>query len=322
MSGARLLVTGAAGFIAGRLAEQLMREGNQVIGVDDFSRNQAPRRWMALPWRETIDRETFLEGMESMLSGVDAVFHLGARTDTMATDKEPIRHLNLEYSQRLWAACTKLGIPLLYASSAAVYGDGRLGYSDDPELISQLRPLNLYGQSKLDFDVWVQEQSQGPPYYAGFRFFNVYGPGEGHKGRMASVMWHGYKQILQTGEIQLFASDKEGIAHGEQKRDFIYVDDVVDCLIRQWKSPGASGIYNLGTGRARSFNDLARSLFAAMRAKEHILYIPMPAKLQGKYQYFTQADPQNLRSKAGYAAPFTPLEIGVARYVDWLKTGG
>lgn len=322
MSGARLLVTGAAGFIAGRLAEQLIWEGNQVIGVDDFSRNQAPRRWMALPWRETIDRETFLEGMESMLSGVDAVFHLGARTDTMATDKELIRHLNLEYSQRLWAACTKQGIPLLYASSAAVYGDGSLGYSDDPELISQLRPLNLYGQSKLDFDVWVQEQSQGPPYYAGFRFFNVYGPGEGHKGRMASVMWHGYKQILQTGEIQLFASDKEGIAHGEQKRDFIYVDDVVDCLIRQWKSPGASGIYNLGTGRARSFNDLARSLFAAMRAKEHILYIPMPAKLQGKYQYFTQADPQNLRSKAGYAAPFTPLEIGVARYVDWLKTGG
>ena len=322
MSGARLLVTGAAGFIAGRLAEQLIREGNQVIGVDDFSRNQAPRRWMALPWRETIDRETFLKGMESMLSGVDAVFHLGARTDTMATDKELIRHLNLEYSQRLWAACTKLGIPLLYASSAAVYGDGSLGYSDDPELISQLRPLNLYGQSKLDFDVWVQEQSQGPPYYAGFRFFNVYGPGEGHKGRMASVMWHGYKQILQTGEIQLFASDKEGIAHGEQKRDFIYVDDVVDCLIRQWKSPGASGIYNLGTGRARSFNDLARSLFAAMRAKERILYIPMPAKLQGKYQYFTQADTQNLRSKAGYAAPFTPLEIGVARYVDWLKTGG
>ncbi len=322
MSGARLLVTGAAGFIAGRLAEQLIREGNQVIGVDDFSRNQAPRRWMALPWRETVDRETFLEGMESMLSGVDAVFHLGARTDTMATDKELIRHLNLEYSQRLWAACTKLGIPLLYASSAAVYGDGSLGYSDDPELISQLRPLNLYGQSKLDFDVWVQEQSQEPPYYAGFRFFNVYGPGEGHKGRMASVMWHGYKQILQTGEIQLFASDKEGIAHGEQKRDFIYVDDVVDCLIRQWKSPGASGIYNLGTGRARSFNDLARSLFAAMRAKEHLLYIPMPAKLQGKYQYFTQADTQNLRSKAGYAAPFTPLEIGVARYVDWLKTGG
>lgn len=322
MSGARLLVTGAAGFIACRLAEQLMREGNQVIGVDDFSRNQAPRRWMALPWRETIDRETFWEGMESMLSGVDAVFHLGARTDTMATDKELIQHLNLEYSQRLWAACTKLGIPLLYASSAAVYGDGSLGYSDDPELISQLRPLNLYGQSKLDFDVWVQEQSQRPPFYAGFRFFNVYGPGEGHKGRMASVMWHGYKQILQTGEIQLFASDKEGIAHGEQKRDFIYVDDVVDCLIRQWKSPGASGIYNLGTGRARSFNDLARSLFAAMRAKEHILYIPMPAKLQGKYQYFTQADPQNLRSKAGYTAPFTPLETGVARYVDWLKTGG
>lgn len=322
MSGARLLVTGAAGFIAGRLAEQLIREGNQVIGVDDFSRNQAPRRWMALPWRETIDRETFLKGMESMLSGVDAVFHLGARTDTMATDKELIHHLNLEYSQRLWAACTKLGIPLLYASSAAVYGDGRLGYSDDPELISQLRPLNLYGQSKLDFDVWVQEQSQAPPFYAGFRFFNVYGPGEGHKGRMASVMWHGYKQILQTGEIQLFASDKEGIAHGEQKRDFIYVDDVVDCLIRQWKSPGASGIYNLGTGRARSFNDLARSLFAAMRAKEHILYIPMPAKLQGKYQYFTQANTQNLRTQAGYAVPFTPLEIGVARYVDWLKTGG
>ena len=260
------------------------------------------------------------------------VIHLGARTDTTEQSVEIFNELNLEYSRALWMLCAGFDIPFLYASSAATYGLGEFGYSDDPATIPQLRPLNPYGQSKQDFDLWVLEQTINDKKetithdrssfivhrssfpWAGFKFFNVYGPNEYHKGRMASVIFHTARQIKSTGEMNLFRSHRPDFQDGAQSRDFIYVKDVVDVLLYFLEKKPGNAIYNLGTGQARTFLDLANGTFQAMDLEPKISYIDTPADIRDTYQYFTQAEMSKLRA-AGYLEPFIGLEEGIQDYV-------
>jgi ADP-L-glycero-D-manno-heptose 6-epimerase len=242
------------------------------------------------------------------------VFHLGARTDTTEFDYAIHQRLNVEYSQQVWNYCTINNVPLVYASSAATYGSGELGYKDDHAIIEQLKPLNPYGVSKNEFDKWVLHQEDHPPFWAGLKFFNVYGPNEYHKARMASVIFHSFNQVKQNGSVKLFRSHKEGFADGEQLRDFIYVKDVVAVCYWLMQQQPASAIYNLGTGRARTFNDLVNATFAGMGLPPVINYIDMPEDIRDKYQYFTEAAMDKLH-KAGYAEKFYSLEEGVNDYV-------
>ena len=231
-----------------------------------------------------------------------------------------LTEINLEYSKKIWNYCTSEQIPLVYASSAATYGDGSLGYDDDERCISDLKPLNPYGESKLAFDQWVlQQERQGhtPPLWSGFKFFNVYGFGERHKKKMASVVLHAYDQILSTGAVKLFKSHRADISDGHQKRDFIWVDDVINVLRFAIEKPISRGIYNLGTGEARTFLDLIRPVFAALEKKENITFIDTPFAIRERYQYFTEAKMTKLR-EAEYASPFTPLEKGVSKYIQQL----
>jgi ADP-L-glycero-D-manno-heptose 6-epimerase len=243
------------------------------------------------------------------------VLHIGARTDTTELDTTIFDELNLHYSQALWERCAGYGIPFLYASSAATYGLGELGYSDDHALIPRLKPLNPYGQSKQDFDVWALQQSAAPPQWAGFKFFNVYGPNEYHKGRMASVIFHTARQIKATGAMKLFRSHRPDFRDGEQSRDFIYVKDVVDILLHFLEKRPPSAIYNLGTGQARTFLDLASNTFRSMGLAPNISFVDTPADIRDTYQYFTEADMGKMRSLAGYTAPFYSLEAGIDDYV-------
>lgn len=246
--------------------------------------------------------------------------HLGACTDTTELDEDYLRRTNLEYSQMLWRHCTLRKIPMVYASSAATYGEGELGYDDDEALIPKLRPLNPYGESKRLFDLWALEQEragQHPPAWSGFKFFNVYGFGERHKGKMASVVLHAFDQIRDRGTVRLFRSHREGIADGHQKRDFIFVDDVIEVLEFARSTPIQRGIFNLGTGRARTFLDLVKATFAAMGAPENITFFDTPEELRERYQYFTEARMQKLRG-VGYTKLFTSLEDGVAAYIKRL----
>jgi ADP-L-glycero-D-manno-heptose 6-epimerase len=243
------------------------------------------------------------------------VLHIGARTDTTEFDVEVFDVLNLHYSMQVWDRCTEYGIPLIYASSAATYGLGELGYVDDHNIVDRLKPLNPYGESKNDFDKWVLEQEQSPPFWAGLKFFNVYGPNEYHKGRMASVIFHAFGQIKGTGAVRLFRSHNPEYKDGEQLRDFIYVMDVVDVILFLMNTKPASGLYNLGTGHARSFVDLARATFAALELKPDIQFIDTPEDIRDKYQYFTEADMEKLKS-VGYTKKFTSLEKGVEDYVS------
>jgi ADP-L-glycero-D-manno-heptose 6-epimerase len=233
---------------------------------------------------------------------------------------EFLQKVNVEYSQDLWNYCSKNQIPFIYASSAATYGAGEQGYSDNEALIQDLRPLNPYGESKRLFDAWaLQQDSAGnhPPIWSGHKFFNVYGFGERHKGNQASVVIHAYDQICKTGSVKLFKSHKDGIRDGEQRRDFIWVNDVIDVLFFAAQSPIKRGIYNLGTGQARTFIDLVRAVFRAMSLPEKIEFVPTPEAIRERYQYFTQAEMGKLAT-AGYTQPFTSLEEGVQRTVDGL----
>ena len=253
------------------------------------------------------------------------LFHLGARTDTTEFNYAIHQHLNVDYSQKIWNYCTINNIPLVYASSAATYGEGELGYDDNHEFIEQLKPLNPYGVSKNEFDKWVLHQVDQPPFWAGLKFFNVYGPNEYHKERMASVIFHSFNQVKQNGKVKLFRSHKAGTEDGEQLRDFIYVKDVIKVCY--WLMETAfkvytfrkgvnfkSGIYNLGTSTARTFNDLTRSTFASMDLEPRIEYIDIPEDIREKYQYFTEATMHKLRA-AGYTDKFYSLEEGVEDYV-------
>lgn len=313
-----VVVTGAAGFIGGALARHAIQAGYRVIGVDDFEREANQQAWKSIPFLECVHRDALVAEPDLWLSKADAVFHLGARTDTFCLDTDLLNRLNLNYSKALWNSAIRCGIPFIYASSAAVYGEGEWGYSDTNQHLAKLQPLNPYGQSKLDFDRWISEQNEASPHWFGYRFFNVYGYGEHHKGRMASVVWHGYHQIQETGKIKLFRSYREQYADGEQERDFISVNDVVRVLWYSFQQPIASGIYNLGTGQARSFLDLARGLFQSLNREPNIEFIDMPLALRERYQYHTQADMSRFTNASAYPFPFQSLQQGIAGYVEQL----
>lgn len=312
-----LVVTGAVGFIGSCLLKHLNLAGHaDVVLVDAFDRPEKNRNLEGKDWSMKVDRNDFPTWLNQNAEKVDAVFHIGARTDTTETRSDVFDALNLHYSQEVWTLCTTHQIPLLYASSAATYGLGTLGYSDDPNLIPKLRPLNPYGESKQDFDVWVLQQKQTPPHWAGFKFFNVYGPNEYHKGRMASVVFHTVRQIKATGSMKLFRSHRPDVRDGEQQRDFIYVKDVVDVLLHVYKNRSPNGIYNLGTGQARTFIDLASITFRAINLEPNITFVDTPPDIRDTYQYFTQADMSRLRHMCGYSRPFYTLEAGIQDYVQ------
>ncbi|HPZ36802.1 MAG TPA: ADP-glyceromanno-heptose 6-epimerase [Bacteroidales bacterium] len=309
-----IVITGAAGFIGSVLANYLnFNQLDNVIIVDDFSKLEKIHNYDSLPY-DRIERDQFIDWLDKHHNDIDTVVHLGARTDTTEFDYGVFEKLNLNYSKNIWNICSNYGIDLYYASSAATYGDGTLGYNDDIELIDRLQPLNPYGLSKNEFDKWAIKQINKPKHWAGFKFFNVYGPNEYHKRRMASVVFHGYNQIKEEGKIKLFKSHKPDYKDGEQKRDFVYVKDVIKVLFWFLEHRPENSIYNLGTGKARSFIDLAKSIFSAMNIKENIEFIDMPKDIRDKYQYFTEANMTKLHN-IGYNNPFYSLENGISDYV-------
>ncbi|GAA5024290.1 ADP-L-glycero-D-manno-heptose-6-epimerase [Marivirga lumbricoides] len=314
-----IIVTGAAGFIASNLIKRLNNDGfKHIIAVDKFDNPVKNTNLEGLIIQEKVDRNIFFEWIQKQTAEIEFIFHIGARTDTTEFDKELLFKLNTEYTQKIWNICIEKQIPLIYASSAATYGLGELGYKDDEALIPQLKPLNPYGDSKNEFDIWALKQSQKPFFWAGLKFFNVYGPGEYHKGRMASVILHAHKQIQETGAMKLFRSHNPNYKDGQQMRDFVYVKDVVDVMVWLMHHRKNSGIYNLGSGTARTFLDLVKAVFKSMGKPEKISFIDTPADIRDKYQYFTEADMDKLQ-KIGYKNPFTPLEEGVQDYVSQIK---
>ena len=294
-----IVVTGGLGFIGQNLIQALKKQGLNVVVLDI--------------------RVESLNSIYSWLiehnNSISFIFHLGAITDTTVTSKNLLNKYNLDSSKYIWNFCTTFRIPLIYASSAATYGDGFLGFDDE---ITELVPLNLYGWSKQEFDVFAIESKTTPPFWVGLKFFNVYGFGEAHKGSMASVVYHFYNQINESGEIKLFKSHRDDIANGEQKRDFIYVDDVVDVCLFMFKEKPNSGIYNVGTGKARSYNDLAKEVFKSLGKPENISYVDIPESIRENYQYFTEAKMIKLRN-SGYLQDFHQLEEGIFKYINKLK---
>lgn len=325
-----IVVTGAAGFIGSCLVGFLNQKGyTKLILVDDFSIEEKYPNLEGKTFSHKIERETFFEWLTINKPVIDFFFHIGARTDTTEFDYNIHQHLNVDYSRKVWDYCTIQQIPLVYASSAATYGAGEWGYNDDHSISHQLKPLNPYGVSKNEFDKWVLHQKDHPPFWAGLKFFNVYGPNEYHKGRMASVIWHSYRQIQEAGLVKLFRSHKPEYRDGQQLRDFIYVKDVLKVcywlmqtsLEQPDKNEQLSGIYNLGTGKARTFEDLVKATFSGMDKAANIEYIDMPEDIRDKYQYFTEANMRKLKA-AGYAGDFYSLEEGVDDYVrNYLVSG-
>jgi ADP-L-glycero-D-manno-heptose 6-epimerase len=310
-----IVVTGAAGFIGSCLIGKLNAENfNYIIAVDDFSHPEKEANLSDKKIKARVERSVFFEWLEENHQQVEFIFHIGARTDTTEFDVNIFNELNLHYSQKMWQACINYQIPLVYASSAATYGEGELGYEDNEELIPQLKPLNPYGDSKNDFDKWVLKQDKSPFFWAGLKFFNVYGPNEYHKGRMASVIFHAFNQIQKTGEMNLFRSHRPDFKDGEQSRDFVYVKDLIEVCYFLMHHRKDSGIYNLGSGKARTFLDLVKNTFAAMNQKEIIHFIDTPEDIRDKYQYFTEAAMQKLIN-IGYDKPFHTLEQGIDDYV-------
>ena len=305
-----IVITGAAGFIGSCLAAYLNSQGfTDLVLVDDFSRTDKRKNYQGKAHTHMVARNALPNWLRANEQRVQTIVHLGARTDTMETDERIFQELNLSYSQTVWKLCAAYQIPLIYASSAATYGDGAEGFSDDAATTACLKPLNAYARSKHAFDCWALEQAEAPYFWAGLKFFNVYGPNEYHKGRMASVVWHAYQQIQETGQLKLFRSYREDYADGEQRRDFIYVGDIVRIQRKH------SGLYNAGTGQARSFLDLGRAVFTAMGREPVIEFIDMPEGLRESYQYFTEAPMDKLR-QSGVAFEATSLENGIQHYVQ------
>lgn len=322
MSEKKIIVTGAAGFIGSCLVQRLNIDGyTNLILVDEFSHAAKQRNLEGKKYHSAIHRDEFPEWLASSFDEVEFVFHIGARTDTTEFDESVFDRLNLNYTRALWNICANAGIPFVYASSAATYGDGEFGYADDHKTIHRLQPLNPYGWSKHRFDLWALEQSKQPVFWAGLKFFNVYGPNEYHKSRMASVIFHAFNQIRDSGKVKLFRSHRPDYKDGWQLRDFVYVKDVVEVCLFLMKHKSPSAIYNLGTGKARSFYDLASAVFRALDIDPQIEYVDIPQDIRDKYQYFTEAKMDKLIA-AGYQKPFTSLEDGVNDYVrNYLSPG-
>ena len=316
-----IVITGAAGFISSCLISKLNDNGfTDIVAVDDFSNKLKLRNWNTKKIRCTIERKLFFDWLKDYHQQVELIFHLGARTDTTEFNKQIFDELNLNYSRAIWHACVQYHIPLVYASSAATYGSGEFGYNDNESLIPQLKPLNPYGDSKNDFDKWALMQEKKPFFWAGLKFFNIYGPNEYHKGRMASVIFHAYHQIRETGQMKLFKSHRNHFNDGEQMRDFIYVKDVVDVCYFLMHHRKNSGIYNVGSGKARSFNNLVKQTFLSLGVNENIEYIDMPADIRETYQYFTEANMEKLKN-IGYHCTFHSLEEGIDDYIkNYLST--
>lgn len=317
-----IIVTGAAGFIGSCLIGRLNQDKfKHIIAVDDFSFPEKNKNLEGKTILERVEREYFFTWLETNYAEVEFCFHIGARTDTTEQDWPTLEKLNLEFSKQLWQKCHQYQIPMVYASSAATYGLGEQGYDDNESKISLLKPLNLYGESKNNFDIWAIAQQNKPFFWAGLKFFNVYGPNEYHKGRMASVIWHTYQQISETGGMKLFKSHNPDYSDGGQMRDFIYVKDVLEVCLFLMYHRRHSGIYNLGTGQARTFYDLAKNTFEAAHKPLNISFIDTPEDIREKYQYFTEAKMDKLRN-IGFSMPFTSLEDGVKDYVaNYLAEG-
>ncbi|MBK7289767.1 MAG: ADP-glyceromanno-heptose 6-epimerase [Chitinophagaceae bacterium] len=316
-----ILLTGAAGFIGSHLLGFLNKQGYaNIIIVDEFDNEDKWFNFDDKQFTEKVERSILFDWLKENNPAIDFVFHLGARTDTTEFDYSIHEKLNVEYSKNIWNYCTEKSIPLVYASSAATYGSGELGYKDDHAIVNELQPLNPYGISKNEFDKWALQQTSQPPSWAGLKFFNVYGPNEYHKGRMASMIFHGYNQIKKTGEVKLFKSHKPEFKDGEQLRDFIYVEDIAKVCYWLMQNNVESGLYNLGTGKARSFKDQITAIFNTLNKEPNIQYIDMPEDIRDKYQYFTEADMSKLIN-AGYTESFYSLEEGVADYVKNFLAG-
>ena len=317
-----IVVTGAAGFIGSCLVKRLNIEGiSDILAVDDFSDGEKNKNLEGKQFTQKIHRDEFLEWLRGNHARIEFIFHIGARTDTTEFDKNIFDRLNLNYTKEIWKACSEFHIPLVYASSAATYGLGEFGYNDDHHIVEKLKPLNPYGESKNDLDKWALKQEKQPPFWAGLKFFNVYGPNEYHKARMASVIFHAFRQIKEKGSVRLFRSHNPQFKDGEQLRDFVYVKDVVDVCIFLMYHRRNSGLYNLGSGKARTFLDLAKGTFHAMNEEAKIEFIDTPADIRDKYQYFTEANMHKLHS-IGYTKPFFSLEEGVMDYVqNYLSPG-
>lgn len=310
-----IAITGSAGFIGSVVAGTLNQQGvNDLVLVDDFTKILKEDNYKHKKYQELIDRHVFIEWLKNHHDEIDAVIHLGARTDTTEFDYSVFQKLNVDYTTALWNLCSEYQIPLIYASSAATYGMGELGYEDRHDIVEQLKPLNPYGRSKNEIDKWILKQEKCPPFWAGLKFFNVYGPNEYHKGRMASVIMHSFNQINETGLVKLFRSHRPDYKDGEQLRDFVYVKDVANVILWLLENKPESGLYNVGTGKARTFYDLADSTFKALNMKTNIEFINTPLDIRDKYQYFTEAKMDKLL-KAGYNKPFTSLEDGTEDYV-------
>ena len=310
-----IIITGAAGFIGSGLVQKLNDEGfYDLVLVDDFSSEIKNKNFEGKRYSKQVERDVFADWLIENQLHVQFVFHIGARTDTSEMDRELFNRLNLDYTKTIWNICTEFGLPFVYASSAATYGLGEQGYDDDESKIPLLKPLNPYGESKNDFDNWALKQEKKPYFWAGLKFFNVYGPNEYHKGRMASVIFHTFNQIRETGSMKLFQSHNPEFKDGEQMRDFVYIKDVVNVLYFMMQHRKNSGIYNLGTGKARTFLDLATNTFHAMNTPVSISFVPTPEDIREKYQYFTEASMEKLRS-IGYSLDFFSLEAGIEDYV-------
>ena len=340
-----IVITGAAGFIGSCMISKLNNKGHKEnVLVDDFSKTAKHPNIIHKSYREKVERSLFFQWLVKNAPDVEFILHIGARTDTTEFDMAVFDELNLNYSKEIWKYCCQFGIPLIYASSAATYGDGLLGYDDQDETISfKLQPLNPYGISKNEFDKWALLQTTTPPRWYGLKFFNVFGPNEYHKGRMASVVYHAFNQVMQgeggqlekgtggpvsketgrqgNGVVKLFRSHNPHYPDGGQLRDFIYVKDVMDVIYFLMNHPVDSGIFTLGTGKARTFLDLAGAVYAALDRPATIEFIDTPIDIRDKYQYFTEARMEKLR-KAGYAKPFFTLEDAVEEYVQGYLVDG
>lgn len=311
-----IVVTGAAGFIGSYLTGKLNQLGYEdLILVDKFNDALKISNYISKTYTRLIDRDDFFKWLENNHAQVQHIIHLGARTDTIGQEEEIYTQLNLEYSKQIWNSCIRFGLPLIYASSASTYGNGELGFDDRHCQTSRFKPLNYYAQSKHNFDLWALKQKQAPQFWAGLKFFNVFGPNEYHKGRMASVVYQAFQRISETGEMTLFRSHHPHYANGQQARDFIYVEDVAQVILHFMNKQTQSGIYNVGTGIARSYLDLTQCVFRVMNVKEQIRFVDTPADIRNNYQYYTCAKTDKLR-QAGYDKPFTTLEDAIEEYIN------